>query len=238
MVNTIVTRRSFIQRASGLLVPASVLSMARIVVAQQTLLQGRKAVRFPSASGGISCSGPGTALANDNFNRTETPMSGSGWATGSGDNAFNLNGTAAVPSDINSDCCVYYTGPTFTNDQWSQVKATNTGTGGGSGIGVVVRHAGSARTYYRLTIDGAGNIDLGKLVAGSYTGLTTRSVTYVAGKILGLSVSGTTIKIWYDLVQQGANVTDTSISTGSPGLLYSSTLTSSSGDDWCAGSIP
>jgi hypothetical protein len=128
------------------------------------------------------------------------------------------------------------------DDQYSQAKITVVGNNAAAhaGLGVEVRRSTTAgtNTSYRAVIDDAGTIFLHKAVTGTGTNITTRSVTYVAGTRLGLSVSGTTLKIWYGGVQQGADVTDSDVTSGSPGLAYSSNITGGSIDNWDAGTVP
>jgi hypothetical protein len=98
---------------------------------------------------------------------------------------------------------------------------------------------------YRLVINQDGEYNLMSFKAGVGASLRSGTISYVAGTQLGLSVTGgatATLKIWYNGIQIGADVTDSSspITTGSPGFAYSSSLGSdvTNGDDWDAGTVP
>lgn len=191
-------------------------------------LMKRRAFSAPAALAG---GGPTT----DNFNRAdETPLAGN-WTRVPGETGtINLSGNAVTPNSINFDTAYYYNAGSFGNDQYSQIKVTVSGAAAGAGLGVIVRASTSVDTYYRCVLDGAGNIEFGSVVASTFTFIAGRTVTYSAGAILKLDVTGTTFTITYNGTQAGATITDSSISTGKPGIAYSSVVTSASGDDWQA----
>jgi hypothetical protein len=181
----------------------------------------------------------GTQTNTDNFNRAnQSPISGNGW-TDKGNAILTSNAvTALTPS---SDGQARYSSWAGGDDQYSQGEITVTGTSAGAGIGPAVRCSTDAnKTLYRLVIDAAGNYELSKFISAAFTSLRTGTLTYVAGQKLGLSATGgatTTLKIWYNNVQIGTDVTDSSspITTGQPGFGYSSTVTTAVFDNWDAG---
>lgn len=201
-------------------------------------------------SGGYNWSGPfnlsaaaaggggggSTELFNDNFNRAdETPLGGN-WTgqTGEGE-SFKL-ATSAVNPITDGDCGAYRNNVTWPADQY--MEADCTAVAAGNGIGVALRMATGSKILYRVIIDNAGTINVEKLVPG-YTLITTRSVTYSAGAKLRAEISGSTIKVFYQGVQQGANITDSSIASGSGGICYSSSNgTGCKIDNAAGGSIP
>lgn len=192
----------------------------------------------------VAAGGP-TELASDAFNRTnETPLA-SPWVTGTSDGGFNLTSNVVVPVDTGSDSSAYYSGPTWTTNQYAQVNITITATGGnGTGCGLSLRHSTSARTYYRavITNDTSNNLEVGRMSAGSFTSLALRTATFASGNTFRIEVTGsstTTIKVFINGSQSGADITDSTspITASDPaGLAYSSTETCSM-DNWSAGSL-
>jgi hypothetical protein len=182
----------------------------------------------------------GTQTLTDNFNRAnENPLAGN-WtvSTASGDDKLQLLTNAVTYAAIGSDSEAFWTSWASGDDQYSQAEITAGSTGGsGEGIGVCVRRSSTAstKTLYRLVIDHTGDYELSKLVAGVFTSLRTGTVSYVAGQKLGLSVLGTTLKIWYNNSQVGSNVIDSSIASGLPGIAYSSSDSGATLDNWDAG---
>lgn len=183
----------------------------------------------------VIAAGIGTQTVTDDFNRAnQSPMAGN-WSQDAAAR-FNLVSNQVVITALPDDLWAYYNAWTNGDDQYSQISVTTTGSGAGTGPAVTVRKAtGATATYYRLALNDAGGFELGKIIAGAFTSLRTGSVTYIAGQLLGLSVKGTTLKIWYNGSQVGTDVTDAAISTGFPGLAYSSISTAVTLDDWSAG---
>jgi len=182
--------------------------------------------------------GIGTQTVTDNFNRANEPTILSPWGNDSTGVGFEILGNLARPIGFNADdAYAIYTTWASGDNQYSQGEITATGTSAGAGSGVCVRHSTTAttRTMYRLVLDGGGNWELAKFITGTKTSLGTGSVSYVAATKLGLSINGTTLKVWYGGVQQGSDIVDSAISTGQPGIVYSSTVTSASIDNWDAG---
>jgi len=196
---------------------------------------------FPQ-TGGI-----GTQTVSDDFNRAnQIPIAGN-WTNGTSTAVrMQILSNTAQPEFFNSqDADCFYSAWVSGDNQFSQVEVTVTGTSAGAGLGPVVRRITTAgtKTYYRLVVDASGNYDLQKFIAGANTALRSGTVSYIAGQKLGLSATGgatTTLKIWYNNVQIGTDVTDSSspLLTGDPGIGYSSIVTSASGDNWNAGTVP
>lgn len=190
-------------------------------------------ILFPKTAGG-------SQSATDNFNRTETPMAGNWTLVTSEPGTMDLNATVCIPHDTSTDSAYYYNAITPANNQFAQAKITVTGSsGGGSGLGVLVRCSTSARTYYTVVMDSAAsnNIELAKMVAGTYTTLSgwPRTITYVAGATLKLSITGTTITVTYNGAAVGADTTDSSIASGRWGVRFSSSDSGPSMDDFAGG---
>lgn len=177
----------------------------------------------------------GTQTVTDSFGRAnETPLAGN-WTQDSGA-SFNLSSNTVVGTTLANDKWAYYNAWSGGDDHYSQVALTEGSDVTGAGAGVCIRKATSAtETMYRLVTNGSGAFELGKLIAGAFTSLRTGTFTYVAGQKVGLRVLGTTLQIWYNGVQVGTDLTDSGISTGAPGIAYSSVAPSFTLDDWDAG---
>lgn len=175
----------------------------------------------------------------DNFDRANQAPLASGWTTGTTDGAFNLTGNVAVPAAIGSDSSSFYSGATWSADHSSQGRLTCTGTAGGtSGIGLCVRHAPAAKTYYRFVIDHAAtnNANIARMLAGGFTSLITWTQAFTDGDLFEFRVSGPAAASVLVLFRNGVQVqtfTDNStVATGAPGLAYSSVETSVNVNDW------
>lgn len=176
-------------------------------------------------------------LATDNFNRADVNPIGGNWTTVTSEGAFKIVSNAVQPASLSADSTAYYNAVTWPNDQYAQVKVTVNETTAGNGLGPCVRASASANTFYRVVADhaGSGNIELSKFIAGSYTQIWGRTATFVNGDTLRLEVQGTTLRVYINGVQVGADATDSSIASGNAGLAYSSNTVSVSGDDWEGG---
>lgn len=183
----------------------------------------------------------GAVIATDNFNRTNAdPLDGS-WTnlTGNLSKKFKLASNAATPEAVGNDNISYNTG-TFPNDQYSQAKVTVSGTGSETGIGVAVRVTGTANTnaslYWLVVCHAASNnVTLAKFVSGTYTVIWQRTQSFTDGDTFYLEAQGSTLVAKYNGSAIGASSTDTSVTTGSAGIAYSSSTTSASVDDWEGG---
>ena len=199
-------------------------------VSAQTLNPGNSffvaGVLKPAAAGG-----GGGQTVSDDFNRADNADLGANWTVVSGESTWTINGNTAIPSSTVADCTERYSGVSWTDNQSSEANATAGGSSAGAGPGVAVRCASGARTFYRLVIDNAGNWEMGKMVAGTFTSLATGTTTYSAGALIKLSAIGTTITSTYNGSQIDSR-TDSSISSGSPGVSYSSFITTPSLDNW------
>jgi hypothetical protein len=166
-----------------------------------------------------------SVLASDDFNRANANPIGGSWTTAPNHNALQLLSNTCQPSSLAVDCGAYYSGITWPADQYAQVKVTVNSTGTGVGPGLFCRQdTGGANTCYRLVAShaAANNIELGKFIAGAFTGIWTRTQAFTDGDTLRLEVQGTTLRAYLNGVQIGADTTDSSIASGATGIAYSS----------------
>ena len=193
---------------------------------------------------GQAASGGAVTCATDDFNRSNAGDLGANWTTVTSETTFHVNANQADPLSTVADCGSWYSGtasPAFTDNQFSQCTM-KTITGGsandGTGVGVSVRVASGARTYYRCVVNaaGSGNVEIAKSVAGTYTFLARTTSAFVSGDVLRLEVNGTTLTAYKNGVSI-LTIGDSSVTTGKPGLAYSSVLTAASVDDWSGGNL-
>lgn len=184
------------------------------------------------------------ALATDDFNRADTvgPDLGPNWtnvaAGGMAVNGFQIVSNAVAPTTTGSDKLEFYSGVAWPADQYSQAKVTVSGTGADAGVGVAVR-CDTDGSQYRAVVNkaGANNVGIHRQIGASFLNLGTRTTTWVDGDALRIEVQGTTIRVYQNGAQLGADVTDTGLASGSAGIAYSSTTTSASMDDWEGGTF-
>lgn len=138
---------------------------------------------------------------------------------------------------------------TFTDDQYSSVQITNLAGWASDSyhFGVIARASGdtdSNRDYYFASITGAVNgspweCSFGKTVNGTTTDLNTANITFAEGDAIEIECEGTTIRVLVNGTALGGSftVTDSSITTGKPGVLAGGAATTIRGDNWEGGNI-
>ncbi len=190
-----------------------------------------------------------TSIATDNFNRAS--LGTTDWS--------QMNTGAAGDVQIDSSIRVkgqYSTQPTdqkatvrwigagsFTNDQYASIKIVLAPSPPGNPVGVCVRASGSAstRTFYEAFVDGnvgTQTTSLNKWVSGTRTVLyTDTAITWAANDLISLEAEGTTLRVCKNGTAVGGSwtLTDSSISTGAPGVVVSGS--GIFGDDWEGGNI-
>lgn len=181
-----------------------------------------------------------SVLASDNFDRANNTDLGSSWDVQTGEARHGIVSNTAQPSDIGNDCSENNNSVSWPDDQYSKGKLSMVGgsDGNGAGPGVAVRMSASARTYYRAVANKASsnNIEVAKMVAGTYTSLAQRTQAWTDEDVLELRVIGTTLRVFYNGTQLGGDITDSSIASGRAGIAYSSgSMTSASINDWEGG---
>ncbi len=179
------------------------------------------------------------STAQDSFNRADAGDLGANWTTVAGGSfsgtGYSIVSNAAQPTNFVSDKLVFYSAASFVNDQYAQAAVTVTGTNAGTGPGVAVRSASDA-TCYRVTASKAvaNNIEVSKFTP-AFTSLGLRTVTWVDGDVLRIEVQGTTIRVYQNGVQLGADIIDSALTGGAAGVSYSSVATSGFLDNFDAG---
>ncbi|HTL39673.1 MAG TPA: LamG-like jellyroll fold domain-containing protein, partial [Methylomirabilota bacterium] len=146
---------------------------------------------------------------------------------------ININTNAAYGTAVNTSMAQWTAG-TFNDNQYSQI--TIAALTASNWIGTAVRTQGSGLNAYIANITSGGNYEIDKIVNGSGTLLASGNTAVQAGDILRLEISGTTLTIKLN----GTTLTQTSdstFSTGRPGIEFYGNSTSNRGDDWYADSL-
>ena len=176
----------------------------------------------------------------DNFNRAnETPLA-SPWTRAGTGTAFNLVSNALTKPTNPDDAYMYYSGAAATGDQFAQAKQVVKPTNNDWGPAVRVQGASGSATfagYFFDDYDGPGGPQIGRHLNGSFTAITSWGVSgnSVAGDILRIEATGSTIKAFVNGTQYQSSATDSLVTGGQPGIFWyepSGTL-----DDWSGGDL-
>lgn len=173
---------------------------------------------------------------------------GQEWALEPTTTGFKYVSNTCQPDSLSQDSGAIYTGVTFANDQWAQITLGTTSGGSpsaGNGIGVTLRASTSAQTEYRIVINTAASnqIEIAKFVSGSFSSLKicSANTTPTSGDVFYWQISTNTIsgKQNGSAITSCGSTTDGSspIASGSPGLTFSSSMTSSAVTAWRAGNL-
>ena len=166
----------------------------------------------------------------DNFNRADGGL-GSGWEHVAGGTAMVINSNAAQAGASFQRETMRRSEADFPDDHYSQAECSFTTGAESAQTGVTVRTDGSGNCYY-LSLD-TGGCQLRKIVAGSdtfvadYVSAHTASVFYT----MKLECTGTTLKIFEDTVEK-LSTTDSSLTTGKPGIFADGNLDKPDLDDF------
>ena len=183
-------------------------------------------------------------LASDDFTRADDTNLGANWDdnTAVAADGFSIVSNAVAPTSIFSDASETNNSVTWPNDQYSEVTFDATAANGvGAGCGPTCREATAANTMYRAAGNASG-YELGRIVAGTFTSLSTGAGTTFAS----------TDRLKLQTVTNGANCdwtlfkndvsfasgTDTSpIASGRAGIVYSSTDAGTTIASWRGGDV-
>ena len=183
-------------------------------------------------------------VVTDNFNRANNTSLGTNYTevTTNLGRHLTISSNTAVPSALDSgDSISLWTHDTFSNDQYAQAKITTSGTLDQCGSGVIIRGSGGNEgtgTYiWVIAHHGAtNNISIAEIVGGTYALKKQVSQSWTDGDTWRIEATGTS----YTIKLNGTTVTTTtesSVTSGSPGPFYSSTITSTAIDDFEGGDL-
>jgi hypothetical protein len=191
-------------------------------------------VAVTCATSGGGGGGTGGTTVSDTFDRANGGL-GSNWTTTPGTAAPQISGNtlhAGTASSVNS---AYWSANTFGNDQFAQ-GTLPASSGGSDGPGLAVRLSG-AKGYFLWYGNGTNAVSLWRMdSASSWTQLSASGTLTIspATDVWKIQVVGSTIT-GYQNGTQVVQATDTSITSGSPGVwLY---YAANQIDNWSGGNV-
>jgi hypothetical protein len=192
-------------------------------------------LRIVAAEGGTVPPTPSTPL--DSFDRADATSLGGNW-TNQTSARIGVSGNRAVAGGGAAFHCAYWTAATASSDQFSQV-VVRTVSPSTRYVFATVRASGTtdaSRSHYYIGTDGsggAGHLELNKVVNGTISGIAAFNTSFGDGDLLRLEVQGTRLRVYKNGTQLGPDHTDSSLTSGQPGMcLYG---TGAAADDWTAG---
>jgi hypothetical protein len=166
----------------------------------------------------------------DDFNRANGAL-GASWTALVGTAPYSIISNAAAPDGASNENCVIYNAFTPGNDHWA--AATVTAHNVDSFVGVAVRASGTS--WYGFYGDTLSRY-LFSVVSGSYTVLATTGTGFAVNDVVRIEAEGTTIRALVNGVEW-TSVTDSSLASGSAGLVTWSTGNVGRLDDFSAADI-
>jgi hypothetical protein len=185
-----------------------------------------------------------SVLGSDAFTRADNPASlGANWTPDAGpSNVFGVVSNQCVPQSVGSDAASIWNAATWPNDQYSQVVITGMSAGDGdqSGGGVTLRADAGFHNLYRIVVNrrAANNVSIARIISDVYSLRNQRTVAFNSGDTFRVEIQGTTIRMYVNGVQVGADFVDAGgPASGSAGLFYSSTTAAIQFDSWEGGDL-
>jgi uncharacterized protein YjdB len=180
-----------------------------------------------------------TASYSESFTGTSGPL-GSPWTQQDPPATINRNGSGVGKGSTNgTDIFVIWTGNTFGNDQYSQVRIAGGLANYSQAVQLSVRSTGTSEATYKgyafFTdgLSGTGHSEVDKVVNGQWTTLRAFAQSFTTGDVVKLEAVGTAITVYKNGVSLGS-VSDATFSSGSPGVgVYGNAVLI---DDWQGGS--
>lgn len=159
-------------------------------------------------------------LATDPFNRSNGDLTGdSGWIAFGTHDSLKISSNAVV-RDVDPSANAYDGGIAWADDQWAECTVSSLSGAVDNGGGVMVRAQAGATTCYIAVVSGDGTVSVGKYVAGAYTHLATTAGVFFGGERVRLEAVGGTLRVYYNGLQLGSDISDSSIASGGrPGLI-------------------
>lgn len=190
-----------------------------------------------------------TSIATDNFNRGSI---GSNWT--------QLNSVNGTMTTVNTDdvmgsatsggnggqAAVWGGSGTFTDDQYGTIViATLPNVADGYSMGPTCRSStdtGSNRDYYYVYVVAAGSgpnytTTFGKIVNGTNTTFDSTARAWSVGDRIEIECNGSTIRALKTGTAFFTQSSETSLTTGKPGILGSGGTGTTYGDDWEGGNL-
>lgn len=175
-------------------------------------------------------------LASDDFNRADNINLGVDWSPSPGADPCRITSNTVRAQTVDLPNAEHYDSVVWPADQYSQVRLAALTTVNTRGGGVCVRYGAADMTAYSLFAHDTGLL-LWRWVAGTPTSLGTSAVPPIVNDVLRLEATGTTIRALVNGVER-ISVVDSTIATGSAGIMfYTDVLANSQVDDWAGGDL-
>jgi hypothetical protein len=173
-------------------------------------------------------------VTTDDFNRGSTVTLCTGNWTCIDGSSFVVTNTAAEPDNGSQGNFAYYSGASFTDDHYSQVKWSSSGAT--NGVGPAVRVSATDDGYmYQVHDTSIYRFD--DVSAGTYTMIKACTDSPSVGDTLKLEISGTTLTVSRNGTPvSGCTITDATYASGEPGV-YGSVSSGMQFDDWEGGDV-
>lgn len=181
-----------------------------------------------------------TQLDTDTFNGTNgtlLPTYSANWPLWGGFNNCRIEGSPGVGD--NSGCGNSRTGQTWTNDQWAELTVDSANTATVFEVCVRTTSPSNLSDGYCGGIDSSHfntQYRIIKLTNGTTTSLVTSATTLSLGDIINMQVVGTSLILTVN-GKTLLTTTDSTYSTGNPGLDFFSGNTNRLAGSWRAGSV-
>ena len=180
-----------------------------------------------------------SASYTESFTGVAGALSGT-WAQQRTSGTINRTGSGTGAGSINAkDLFAFWSGNTFNNDQYSQVRITSGLASSYQYVTIIVRASGKGEglyngyLFYTDGLAGAGHTEVAKNINGSQITLRSFPTTFASGDVIKIDAVGATITCYKNGVAVGS-ITDTSLPSGAAGVgVYGSSVRI---DDWEGGS--
>lgn len=172
--------------------------------------------------------------ATDNFNRGVQTDLGANWTSQIGTLRTNVS-NACEGADGGGYNASFYNAASFGNNQYSQAIIASSGAYHGISVRASGTELATTRTAYYALLGNAQS-RISKVVNNTITDLTPSNGLFPdpgLNVLVKLEVVGSVIRLFYDGVQQYEDISDSSITSGSPGVILFANATQV--DNWEGG---
>jgi hypothetical protein len=168
----------------------------------------------------------------DNFNRANGGI-GSSWTVQQ--NGLNVSSNQVIGTTSGGSNSAYWSTNSFSGTQFAEATITGlNGTTDYPGVTVLASSSGTNSNYYDC-VENSTNIYLQRVQTGSTTNLTSAASTGNPGDVLRLEAAPGGALTCYKNGVATLTATDTTFSSGSPGLLISGSVATM--DNWSGGNL-